>query len=239
MGTSYAYSNKRILVVDDEDAITELVATAARFAGFELATAASGREALERAAVFLPHLIVLDIMMPVMDGFEVLRVLRARGDLVPIIFLTAKDEHAAKLRGLTSGADDYVTKPFSLEELMARIRAVLRRSADLDGITTGRYTVADLVLDETAYEVLRGDRVITLSPTEFRLLRYMMTNAGKALSRDQILSHVWHSDYAGEGSIVETYISYLRRKIDEGATPLIHTVRGYGYTLRAPTDQAP
>jgi len=239
MGSSFAYSSKRLLIVDDEDSITELVATAARFAGFDVATAVSGREALERAAAFLPHLIVLDVMMPVMDGFEVLRVLRSRGDLVPIIFLTAKDEHAAKLKGLASGADDYVTKPFSLEELMARVRAVLRRSADLEGITTGRYAVADLILDETAYEVRRGDRVVTLSPTEFRLLRYLMVNAGKALSRDQILSHVWHSDYAGEGSIVETYISYLRRKIDEGTTPLIHTVRGYGYTLRPPADQSP
>ena len=236
MAGPVAYANKRVLVVDDEDAITELVATAARFAGFDVATAASGREALERASAFLPHVIVLDIMMPGMDGFDVLRSLRGRGDLVPIIFLTARDEHVTRVKGLSSGADDYLTKPFSLEELMARIRAVIRRTVDLTGGATGRYQVADLVLDENAYEVRRGERLISLSPTEFRLLRYLMTNAGRALSRDQILSHVWHSDYAGEGSIVETYISYLRKKIDEGAAPLIQTVRGYGYTLRPPAE---
>jgi two-component system OmpR family response regulator len=232
MGTNMSFTNKRILVVDDEEAITELVSTAARFAGYDVATAASGLEALELCRSFLPHLVVLDIMMPGTDGFEVLRTLRGRGDLVPIIFLTARDEHAAKLRGLSSGADDYVTKPFSLEELMARIRAVLRRSVSLNGNATGRYQVADLTLDENAYEVHRGDRLITLSPTEYRLLRFLMMNAGRALSREQILDHVWHSDYFGQGSIVETYISYLRKKIDEDAEPLIQTVRGYGYTIR-------
>lgn len=231
-----AYTHKRVLVVDDEDAITELVSTAARFAGFQVETAASGREAIERAGAFLPHVIVLDIMMPGLDGFDVLRTLRAEGDQVPIIFLTAREEHVTKLKGLTSGADDYVTKPFSLEELLARIRAVIRRTADAGGSPAGRYQVADLVLDETAYEVRRDERLIALSPTEFRLLRYLMVNAGRALSRDQILSQVWHSDYAGEGSIVETYISYLRKKIDDDAPPLIQTVRGFGYTLRAPAE---
>jgi two-component system OmpR family response regulator len=226
-----SFANKRVLVVDDEDAITELVSTSARFAGFEVAVATSGLDALDLCRSFLPH--VVDIMMPGMDGFEVCRTLRASGDLVPIIFLTARDEHATKLKGLTMGADDYVTKPFSLEELMARIRAVLRRSAALEGISTGRYQVADLTLDENTYEVHRDGRLITLSPTEFRLLRFLMINAGRALSRDQILDHVWHSDYVGQGSIVETYISYLRKKIDEQAPPLIHTVRGYGYTIRS------
>jgi two-component system OmpR family response regulator len=232
MSTTLPFANKRILVVDDEEAITELVSTAARFAGFEVATAASGLEALDLCRSFMPHLLVLDIMMPGTDGFDVLRALRAGGDLVPIIFLTARDEHSIKLRGLATGADDYVTKPFSLEELMARIRAVLRRSAALEGTTTGHYQVSDLTLDETTYEVHRGGRLITLSPTEFRLLRYLMVNAGRALSREQILDHVWHSDYVGQGSIVETYISYLRKKIDEDADPLIQTVRGYGYSIR-------
>jgi two-component system, OmpR family, response regulator len=227
-----SFANKRILIVDDEEAITELVSTSARFAGFEVATAASGLDALDLCNSFLPHVVVLDIMMPGMDGFEVCRTLRTRGDLVPIIFLTARDEHATKLKGLAMGADDYVTKPFSLEELMARIRAVLRRSAALEGIATGRYQVADLTLDENTYEVHRDGQLITLSPTEFRLLRYLMINAGRALSRDQILDHVWHSDYVGQGSIVETYISYLRKKIDEQEPPLIHTVRGFGYTIR-------
>jgi two-component system, OmpR family, response regulator len=227
------FTNKRVLVVDDEDAITELVSSAARFAGFEVATASSGLESIDLCRSFLPHVVVLDIMMPGMDGFDVCRTLRASGDLVPIIFLTARDEHSTKLKGLTIGADDYMTKPFSLEELMARIRAVLRRSAAQDGIATGRHQVADLMLDENTYEVHRGGRLITLSPTEFRLLRYLMINAGRALSRDQILDHVWHSDYAGQGSIVETYISYLRKKVDEPGPPLIQTVRGYGYTIRS------
>lgn len=224
---------ERILVVDDEPAISELIATALRFLGFEVASAASGREALATAATFLPRLVILDVMLPDFDGFEVLRRLRSGGDHVPVIFLTARDEHESKMRGFTHGGDDYITKPFSLEELVARVRAILRRSAGAsEDLPANRYRYADLEMDDEGRRVWRGGAIVSLSPTEYRLLRYLLLNAGRVLSREQILDHVWQYDYVGEASVVETYISYLRRKIDDREPKLIQTVRGFGYSLR-------
>jgi two-component system OmpR family response regulator len=226
-------SSTRILVVDDEPGITDLVATVLRYEGFEVRTATTGRKALTAATDFRPHLVVLDIMLPDLDGFEVQRRLSADGERVPILFLTARDATEDKVRGLTAGADDYVTKPFSLEELVARIRSILRRTAEQTG-PTGRLSFADLEMDEDTHEVWRGDRSVELSPTEFNLLRYLLLNARKVVSKAQILDHVWRYDFGGDASVVETYISYLRRKIDVEDTKLIHTVRGVGYTLRLP-----
>ncbi|WP_370592542.1 response regulator transcription factor [Rothia sp. ZJ1223] len=223
----------KLLVVDDEPNILELLATSLRFAGFEVVTASNGREALEKAQTESPDLAVLDVMMPDMDGFTVTRKLRASGRLFPVLFLTAKDDTEAKVTGLTVGGDDYVTKPFSLDEVVARIRAVLRRT-QLHEEEDSRLRVDDLVLDDDAHEVFRGEREIDLSPTEFKLLRYLMLNPNRVLSKAQILDHVWEYDFNGDASIVESYISYLRRKIDNDpeATPLIHTKRGVGYLLR-------
>ena len=223
----------RILVVDDEPSITDLVATVLRYEGFEVRTAATGRKALTTATDFRPHLVVLDIMLPDLDGFEVQRRLAGDGERVPILFLTARDATEDKVRGLTAGADDYVTKPFSLEELVARIRSILRRTAEQTG-SAGRLSFADLEMDEDTHEVWRSDRSIELSPTEFNLLRYLLLNARKVVSKAQILDHVWRYDFGGDASVVETYISYLRRKIDVEDPKLIHTVRGVGYTLRLP-----
>lgn len=223
---------ERILVVDDEPAITELVSTALRFVGYDVRSAATGREALLTASMFNPHLIVLDVMLPDLDGVEVCRRLRAEGDNVPVVFLTARDEHDDKMRGFTHGGDDYITKPFSLEELVARIRAVLRRwNRHADG-PASRHRYADLELDEDGYQVWRSGDLVHLSPTEFRLLRYLLLNAGRVLSKDQIIDHVWQYDFMGDPSVVETYISYLRRKIDDREPKLIQTVRGFGYSLR-------
>lgn len=224
--------DERVLVVDDEPAITELVSTALRFIGYEVRSAATGREALSASSLFKPHLIVLDVMLPDFDGVEVCRRLRADGDNVPVIFLTARDEHDDKIRGFTHGGDDYITKPFSLEELVARVRAVLRRGTSKADETTPRHRYADLELDEDGYQVWRGGELIHLSPTEFRLLRYLMLNAGRVLSKDQIIDHVWQYDFMGDPSVVETYISYLRRKVDDREPKLIQTVRGFGYSLR-------
>lgn len=223
----------KLLVVDDEPNILELLATSLRFAGFEVVTASNGREALEKAETEAPDLAVLDVMLPDMDGFTVTRKLRSSGRLFPVLFLTAKDDTEDKVTGLTVGGDDYVTKPFSLDEVVARIRAVLRRTqphAEEDS----RLRVDDLVLDDDAHEVFRGDREIDLSPTEFKLLRYLMLNPNRVLSKAQILDHVWEYDFNGDASIVESYISYLRRKIDndQNLPPLIHTKRGVGYLLR-------
>ncbi|WP_143539159.1 MULTISPECIES: response regulator transcription factor [Rothia] len=223
----------KLLVVDDEPNILELLATSLRFAGFEVVTAANGREALDKAETESPDLAVLDVMLPDMDGFTVTRKLRNSGRLFPVLFLTAKDDTEDKVTGLTVGGDDYVTKPFSLDEVVARIRAVLRRtqpSIEEDS----RLRVDDLVLDDDAHEVFRGDREIDLSPTEFKLLRYLMLNPNRVLSKAQILDHVWEYDFNGDASIVESYISYLRRKIDndQNLPPLIHTKRGVGYLLR-------
>ena len=224
----------RLLVVDDEPNIRDLLATSLRFAGFEVFTASTGNEAIREATEHQPDLVVLDVMLPDMDGFTVTRRLRDRGEQYPILFLTAKDETQDKVAGLTVGGDDYVTKPFSLEEVVARIRAVLRRThGGTESTVESALMVGDLRLDEDSHEVHRGDVNIELSPTEFKLLRYLMLNAGRVVSKTQILDHVWDYDWSGEVGIVESYISYLRRKIDVIGDPMIHTKRGIGYVLRA------
>jgi two-component system, OmpR family, response regulator len=223
----------RILVVDDEAYITDLVSMALRYEGFEVAAAASGRRALAEAARFEPDLVVLDVMLPDMEGLEVCRRLRAAQGPVPVVFLTAKDATEDKVAGLTVGGDDYVTKPFSLEELVARIRAVLRRTRPSP--SPGRLSFADLELDEDTHEVWRQQTLIQLTATEFKLLRYLVRNARRVVSKAQILDAVWHYDFGGNDNIVETYVSYLRRKVDRFDPPLIHTVRGAGYSLRLPS----
>ena len=224
----------RLLVVDDEPNIRDLLATSLRFAGFEVFTASTGNEAIREATEHQPDLVVLDVMLPDMDGFTVTRRLRDRGEQYPILFLTAKDETQDKVAGLTVGGDDYVTKPFSLEEVVARIRAVLRRThSGSETAVDSALVVGDLRLDEDSHEVHRGDVNIELSPTEFKLLRYLMLNSGRVVSKTQILDHVWDYDWSGEVGIVESYISYLRRKIDVVGEPMIHTKRGIGYVLRA------
>jgi two-component system OmpR family response regulator len=224
---------QRVLVVDDEDGIVDLVRTVLRYEGFNVETASTGRSALAAVTSFRPHLVVLDVMLPDLDGFEVQRRMAADGTRTPILFLTARDGTEDKVRGLTMGADDYVTKPFSLEELVARVRAILRRTGEGDA-ADGRLVFADLELDEDTHEVWRGDRAIELSPTEFNLLRFLMMNARRVVSKPQILDHVWRYDFGGDAGVVETYISYLRRKIDVTDPKLIHTIRGVGYCLRLP-----
>jgi two-component system OmpR family response regulator len=224
----------RVLVVDDESNITDLVATVLRYEGFEVQTASTGRDALKAVTSFRPALVVLDIMLPDLDGFEVQRQLADNGGKIPVVFLTAKDGTEDKVRGLTMGADDYVTKPFSLEELVARVRAVLRRANGSDKTASGRLQFADLEMDEESHEVFRANEPIELTPTEFTLLRYLLLNAKRVLSKAQILDHVWHYDFAGDANVVETYISYLRKKVDRFDPPLIHTIRGVGYCLRLP-----
>jgi two-component system OmpR family response regulator len=225
----------RLLIVDDEPDIRDLLAASLRFAGFEVSTAADGQSALQAAAAHEPDLVVLDVMLPDLDGFAVTRRLRERGQHAPVLFLTARDATADKVTGLTVGGDDYVTKPFSLDEVVARIRAILRRTATEPDTALLRY--ADLELDDDAHEVRRAGRLVELSPTEFALLRYLMTNAGRVLSKTQIRDHVWEYSWGGDLNIVESYISYLRRKVDRDADghplpPLIHTKRGVGYLLR-------
>ena len=220
----------RVLVVDDEPNITELVAMALRYVGFDVATASSGREALSAVTEFRPDLVVLDVMMPDLDGFEVCRRLRADGIRVPVVYLTARDATEDKVRGLTIGGDDYVTKPFSLEEVVARIRAVLRRAGHGDG-RSSHLSFADLELDEDTHEVRRNGNLVDLSPTEFKLLRYLMLNPNRVLSKAQILDHVWQYDFGGDANVVETYISDLRKKLDRVEPDLIHTVRGVGDRL--------
>ena len=231
MADVLAPSDAQILVVDDEDNITYLLGTALRHFGFGVLTAGSGREGLALAADAKPDLMLLDVMLPDLDGFEVVRRLRDAGVQVPILFLTARDATEDKVRGLTLGGDDYVTKPFSLEEVVARVRAILRRSGRVvEGEPS--LTYADLVMDDDAHQVWRGGEIIELSPTEYKLLRYLLANAGKVLSKAQILDHVWEYDFGGEATVVETYISYLRKKVDRHGVPLIQTVRGIGYALR-------
>jgi two-component system, OmpR family, response regulator len=225
----------RVLVVDDERYITDLVATALRYEGFEVETAATGREALSLVDSFRPELVVLDIMLPDLDGFEVQRKLVDRGGRVPVLFLTARDATEDKVRGLTIGGDDYVTKPFSLEELIARIRAVLRRAGKGPG-ETERLRFADLEMDEETHEVRRAGQPIELTATEFNLLRFLLSNPRRVLSKGQILDHVWNYDFGGDSSIVETYVSYVRKKVDGREPRLIHTVRGVGYVLRLPPE---
>lgn len=224
----------RLLVVDDEPNILDLLASSLRFAGFEVLTAANGKSAFHLATTEHPDLIVLDVMLPDMDGFTVTRRLRDAGVRIPVLFLTARDDMRDKIQGLTVGGDDYVTKPFGLEEVVARIRAILRRTVG-ENSDAGVLRVADLELDEDAYEVRRAGQEIDLSPTEFKLLRYLMINEGRVVSKMQILDHVWEYDWDGEAAIVESYISYLRRKLAvPGSTAeLIHTRRGVGYMLRA------
>ena len=221
----------RILVVDDETNITDLVATALRYEGFEVDTAATGRSALAATETFRPHLVVLDVMLPDLDGFEILSRLRNEGRKVPVLFLTARDTVEDRVRGLTTGGDDYLTKPFSIEELVARIRAILRRVGE-NGDQDSRLVFADLELDDDTHEVWRGGAAVELTATEFKLLRYLMTNPRRVLSKAQILDHVWNYDFGGDMNVVETYISYLRKKIDANGPPLIHTIRGVGYSLR-------
>jgi two-component system, OmpR family, response regulator len=223
----------RVLVVDDEPNITELVAMALRYEGFLVKTAATGRAAITAVNQFSPALVILDVMLPDIDGLEVLRRLNNGGNKVPIIFLTARDATDDKVHGLTIGGDDYVTKPFSVEELMARVRVVLRRHGNT-GPENGTLTLADLELDDEAHEVRRDGHSIDLTNTEYRLLRYLLVNAGRVLTRSQILDHVWHYDFGGDASVLETYVSYLRRKVDKFDPPLIQTVRGVGYVLRTP-----
>jgi two-component system OmpR family response regulator len=225
--------SNRILVVDDEPNIADVVSMALRFQGFEVETAGTGGDAIAAVTSFRPHLIVLDIMLPDMEGFDVAQRLGAQRARVPIIFLTARDATDDKIRGLTLGGDDYVTKPFSLEELVARIRAILRRSG-LAEPESSRLTFEDLELDEDAHEVTRGGHHVELTATEYRLLRYLMLNPRRVLTRSQLLEHVWEYDFGGDARVLETYVSYLRKKLDKHGPPLIHTVRGVGYALRQP-----
>jgi two-component system OmpR family response regulator len=230
-----------LLVVDDEPNIRELLATSLRFAGFEVHAAADGGAALRLAKQVQPDLLVLDVMLPDMDGFTVTRRLRDKGQHVPVLFLTARDDTADKLTGLTVGGAAYVTKPVSLEEVVARIRAILRRTqAEIASASVLSYE--DLELDEDSHEVRRAGQVVDLSPTEFKLLRYLLLNPGRVLSKAQILDHVWQYDWGGDANIVESYISYLRRKVDQverpdgtRVDPLIQTKRGVGYMLRRPS----
>jgi two-component system OmpR family response regulator len=222
----------RLLVVEDDPNIVELLSASLRLAGFEVATATGGRQALTAVQRHRPDLVVLDVMLPDLDGFDVARRLRSGDTRTPVLFLTAKDATEDKVRGLTLGGDDYVTKPFSLEEVIARIRAVLRRARSGGPPPPTRLRAADLELDEESHEVWRAGRRVQLSPTEFKLLRYLMTNTGRVLSKAQILDHVWNYDFRGDSGIVESYVSYLRRKVDAAEPRLIHTIRGVGYVLR-------
>jgi two-component system OmpR family response regulator len=225
----------RLLVVDDEPTVRELLSAALRFAGFRVTSAATAREAVAAATAEPPDLVLLDVMLPDMDGFEVVRRLRERhpghGAPVPVLFLTARDRQSDKVTGLSLGADDYVTKPFDLAELIARIRAILRRTA---GHPAAVLTVGPLALDAEGHQVTRAGQAIRLSATEFRLLHYLMENAGRVVSKAQILDRVWRDDFGGDAGIVDTYISYLRRKVDTAEPKLVHTVHGVGYVLREP-----
>ena len=229
----------RVLVVDDEPNISALLSATLRLVEFEVRVVDSGHRALVAVEEFEPDLVVLDVMLPDLDGFDVAKRLRATGSRVPVLFLTARDAVEDRISGLSAGADDYVTKPFSLEEVVLRIRAILRRSQpELTGEAApagaGVLRYADLELDEDAHEVRRAGRLIDLSPTEFNLLKYLLINAGRVVSKAQILDRVWKYDFGGDGRIVESYVYYLRRKIDKTDPPLIHTVRGVGYALRLP-----
>jgi two-component system OmpR family response regulator len=225
----------RLLVVDDEQNIVELLEASLRFHGFAVSTCLDGTTALTLAKQVQPDLMVTDVMMPGLSGFDLVRSLRADGYHFPVLFLTAKDAVDDRVTGLTIGGDDYIVKPFSLNEVVARIRAVLKRTgkaAPLSRVDVLMYD--DLELDDAAHEVRRGGREIALSPTEFRLLRYFVENAETVVSKSQILDHVWQYDFGGDMNVVESYVSYLRRKVDVGGIPLIHTVRGVGYVLRRP-----
>jgi two-component system OmpR family response regulator len=233
MATTATEEPVRVLVVDDEPNIVDVISMALRFEGFAVESAGTGADAIAAVAASKPQVIVLDVMLPDIDGFEVARRLASARTGVPIVFLTARDATEDVVHGLTLGGDDYVTKPFSLEELVARIRTILRRSG-LTEQESSQLAFADLELNEDTREVARGDRAIELTATEFRLLRYLMLNPKRVLTRAQLLDHVWQYDFGGDARVLETYISYLRKKVDVEQPALIHTVRGVGYALRLP-----
>ena len=226
----------RVLVVDDEPNIAELLLMALRYEGWQVRTAGTGREAIDTAKDLVPDVVVLDWMLPDVDGLEVLRRLRARDERVPVLFLTARDAVEDRIAGLTAGGDDYVTKPFSLEEVVARLRGLVRRSGASAARTENVLVVGDLVLDEDSRDVTRAGEAIELTATEFELLRYLMRNPRRVLSKAQILDRVWNYDFGGQANVVELYVSYLRKKIEAGRSPMIHTKRGAGYVLRAADD---
>jgi two-component system OmpR family response regulator len=222
----------RVLVVDDEPSLSELLLLALRYEGWQIRTAADGASALRTAAEFRPDAVVLDVMLPDMDGLTVLRRMRSEVGDIPTLFLTAKDAVADRVAGLTAGGDDYVTKPFSLEEVVARLRRLVQRTRGSDNSGSSQLVVGDLVLDEESHEVRRGGEQIALTATEFELLRYLMRNPKRVLSKAQILDRVWRYDFGGQANVVEIYICYLRKKIDAGRPPMIHTLRGVGYVLK-------
>ena len=222
----------RVLVVDDEANIAELISMALRYEGFDVRAAHTGTKAVSTAKEFRPDAVVLDIMLPDFDGLEVLRRMRATEPDVPVVFLTARDAVEDRVAGLTAGGDDYVTKPFSLEELVARLRGLLRRSGARQAVASSLLVVGDLELDEDSHEVFRSGEEITLTATEFELLRFLMRNPRRVLSKAQILDRVWNYDFGGQANVVELYISYLRKKVDAGREPMIHTMRGAGYVLK-------
>jgi two-component system OmpR family response regulator len=225
----------RVLVVDDESTLTELLSMALRLEGWEVKAAGDGFAAVQAARAFHPDAVVLDMMLPDMDGLEVLRRLRSEAPAVPVLFLTARDAVEDRVAGLTAGGDDYVTKPFSLEEVVARLRGLLRRTSVVAKNDDVVLTVGDLMLDEDSHEVHRAGELIPLTATEYELLRYLMRNPRRVLSKAQILDRVWNYDFGGQANVVELYISYLRKKIDAGRTPMIHTMRGAGYVLKPAT----
>jgi two-component system, OmpR family, response regulator len=229
----YSREQGDLLVVDDEPFLRDAVAASLRFLGFEVTTAETGTQALRLARDRPFDLVVLDVMLPDTDGFEIVRRLRGEGNYVPVIFLTARDTQADKVTGLTIGGDDYVTKPFGLEELAARVRTVLRRTRPVAASATV-LSFADISLDQDSYEVRRRDEPIELSPTEFRLLRFLMLNPGRVLTRAELLDHVWDYDFGGSSTVVATYVAYLRRKLAQYGPEVIHTQRGVGYSLRLP-----
>jgi len=225
----------RVLVVDDEPNLTEVLSSVLRHEGWDVRTAGTGLSAVRTGREFRPDAIVLDMMLPDFDGIEVMRRLRADNPRVSVLFLTARDSVEERVAGITAGGDDYVTKPFSLEEVLARLRGMLRRAGMSHNAADGQLTLADLTMDEEAHEVRRGGELVELTATEFELLRFMMRNPRRVLSKAQILDRVWNYDFGGQAHVVELYISYLRKKIDAGHEPLIHTVRGVGYVLKSAT----
>ncbi|MFC0316651.1 response regulator transcription factor [Gordonia phosphorivorans] len=237
MATAAPDRPAKVLVVDDEENIRELLSVSLKFQGYDVTTAVDGPNAIDLARSVRPDVVILDVMMPGMDGFGVLRRLRADGIDAPALFLSARDSVQDKVTGLTIGGDDYVTKPFSLEEVIARLQVLLRRSGFGDAeAEPSRIRFADLELDDQTHEVFKAGVPVALSPTEFTLLRYFMVNAGTVLSKPRILDHVWNYDFGGDVNVVESYVSYLRRKIDTGEKRLIHTLRGVGYVMREPRD---
>jgi two-component system, OmpR family, response regulator len=227
-------SPTRALVVDDEVMLAELLTMALRYDGWDVRSAGSGTEAVRAARDFAPDVVLLDVMLPDIDGLEVLRRLRAHDPDVPVLFLTARDAVEDRIAGITAGGDDYVTKPFSLEEVIARIRAILRRAGSRVETASAQLCFADIELDDDTHEVRKAGELVELSPTEFKLLHYFMRNPGRVLSKTQILEHVWNYDFNGDTGVIESYVSYLRRKLDTGEPRLLHTVRGVGYVLRVP-----